>query len=368
MRHLITFSVLFWVICAGAQINDFKYERFVLTEGFDVVKSFSLSPNKEEIAVSTIQGNLKFYDSESFTELRSFKINDFGKGAQMYYSASGRYLVARRLRTVDWNPDKDKQVFMAIIDTQTGSIVVKKSNVFDMDISPNDETYSYMDEGRLVICSFPDGKEIASNKDDRLKSSLCYGPDGTTVYASRGFDKSDLKKDPRFKKNKKGAKYFSKYQQTIVGYSASDLSQSFISDETFDEIYEMRLSKKKDRILISVRQNGNFVLQMQLGTGKLLREQFNSTITNSEFKENLSKDLFGITTNEAGDSSHSVMLYDASTNEIIAKFDVDNRFMENLQQDAGQDGSAHFDFSPDEKYLLTAIGNTLFKWKIKRQD
>lgn len=376
MRVSAIITALLWAIIGQAQINDFTYETHQVTKGYEVIKSICLSPNGAELAVSTFQGKLRFYDSESYTELRGHDIPEFANGGRISYSSDGKYVVLKKIRPNDWNVNKDNKQKIVIVDVASGKMVVKHDGVYDLTLAPDMSSYAVMDKEHLFIRSFPDGKKLADLSDERLGSSIAYGPDSKVVYASRGFTKSDLKKDPRFKKDRKGRKAYSKYQQTITGYDVGDLSQVFISPENMDEIYDVRLSKQKDRLLIYAKQdqkvnavlNTNFILQMNLTNGALLREQFNSQLADPDFKENIAKGIIGVTTNESMDRSHSVMLYDISTNEIIARFDLDSRFMEGLKMRTNVDGSASFEFSPEGKYLLTCLGNNLYQWKIKRED
>jgi WD40 repeat protein len=341
-----------------------------------VVKAICLSPDGSELAVSTFQGKLKFLDASSFTELREFDIPDFSNGGRISYAKDGKHVVLKKIRPNDHNLNKDNTQKIVIVNVSSGDLVVKHDKVYDLALAPDLSSYALMDKGVLSLYSFPDGKKLHTYSDDRLGSSIAYGPESKIIYSSRGFNKSDLKKDPRFKKNRKGRKAYSKYQQTIAGYSIDGLAEVFISQENMDEIYDLRLSKREDRILIYAKQdekvnaamNTNFILQMNLSTGGLLREQFNSLLPDPDYKENISKNIIGVTTNEAMDKSHSVMLYDSNTNEIIARFDVDSRFLEGLNMKTNLDGSACFEFSADGKYLLTCIGSNLYKWKIKRED
>ncbi len=376
MRIIAFISTFFCVLSIQAQTNDFKYETHEISKGYGVVKAICLSPDGLELAISTYKGKLKFLDPNSFAEVRAFDIPDFPNGGRISYSKDGSHVVLKKIRPNDWNVNKDNKQKIVIVNISTGKIVVKHDDVYDLSLAPDLSSYAVMDKGDLSLRSFPDGKKLHSYSDERLGSSIAYGPESKVIYSSRGFNKKDLKKDPRFKKNRKGRKAYSKYQQTIAGYSVDGLAEVFISEENMDEIYDIRLSKKEDRLLIYAKQdakvnammNTNFILQMSLGSGGLLREQFNSLLPDPDYKENVSKDLIGVTTNEHMDKSHSVMLYDSSTNEIIARFDVDSRFLEGHSMKTNLDGGACFEFSADGKYLLTCIGSNLYKWKIKRED
>jgi hypothetical protein len=376
MKILAFLITALWVICAQAQINDFETETFEISDKGVIILSMDASPDGSELAISTFQGKLLFLDANDFSKLREFDVSGFANGGRVAYSQDGRYIVMKKIRMADWNINKDTKQRIIVLDSKSGEKVVDHDAIYDLDISPDGETYAIMDKGHLKIRSMTDGNKIADVMDDRLQSSITYGPKGDLIYASRGFDKSDLKKDPRFKKNKKGMKAFSKFQQTVVGYDVNTGEPRFISPDNMDEIYDMRCSRRGDCILIYAKQDlrvnaigsTNFVLQMGLSNGMLLREQFNSKLMDPDYKENLKKDIIGITTTEDMDRSQSVLLYNRSTNEIIAKFDIDSRFLEGIFQGKVLDGGASFDFSEDGRHLLVGIGNMLYRWKIKEVD
>ncbi|NNK80264.1 MAG: WD40 repeat domain-containing protein [Flavobacteriales bacterium] len=376
MRTLTIISILIWTFCIQAQINDFNTEKFQIAEKGVIVLSMDGSPEGGELAVSTRMGKLIFYTAEGYNKLREFNLAGFTNGARVRYSPDGKYVIMKKIRLADWNVNKDNKQRVMIIDATTGKKVADHDGVYDLTISPDGNTYAIMDKGHLKIKSLQGGKTISEVKDERLQSSITFGPEGKMIYASRGFDKSDLKKDPRFKKNKKGAKAFSKYQQTIVGYDVQNGTEQFISPESMDEIYDIQCSKRGDCILVYAKQDTrvnavattNFILQMDLSNGMLMREQFNSRLPDPDYKENLKQNIIGVTTTEDMDASQSVMLYDRGTNEIIARFDIDARFLEGIFQGQFMDGTASFDFSADGRYLLVGIGNFFYRWKIKRED
>ena len=376
MRTFTIISTLIWTLCIQAQINDFNTEKFQIAEKGVIVLSMDGSPDGAELAVSTRLGKLIFYSAEGYNKLREFNVSGFTNGARVRYSADGKYVILKKIRLSDWNVNKDNKQRVIILDATTGKKVADHDGVYDLTISPDGSNYAIMDKGHMKVKSIADGKTISEVKDERLQSSITFGPDGKLIYASRGFDKSDLKKDPRFKKDRKGRKSFSKYQQTIVGYDVNSGAQEFISPENMDEIYDIRTSRRGDCILVYAKQDTrvnavsttNFILQMDLANGMLLREQFNSRLPDPDYKENLKQDIIGVTTTEDMDASQSVMLYDRSTNEIIARFDIDARFLEGIFQGQFMDGSASFDFSEDGRYLIVGIGNFFYRWKIKRED
>jgi WD40 repeat protein len=376
MRTYFIIPALLWICCIQAQINDFNTESFQITEKGVVVLSMDISPSGDELAVSTFQGKLLFFDPESYSLQRTVDVPGFQNGARIAYSHDGRYIILKKIRMQDWNVNKDNKQRVIVLDAQNGEKVLDHDAVYDLALSPDGKHYAIMDKGHLRIRSIADKKTVAEVRDERLQSSIAFGPQGDLVYASRGFDKKDLKKDPRFKKDRQGRKAFSKYQQTVVGYDIHTGVERFISPDNMDEIYDMRCSRRGDCILIYAKQDlrvnaissTNFVLQMNLDNGMLLREQFNSRLPDPDYKENLKKDIIGVTTTEDMDRSQSVMLYDRATNEIIARFDIDARFLEGIFQGKLLDGGASFDFSPDGKYLLVGIGNMLYRWKIKRED
>ena len=280
-----------------------------------------------------------------------------------------------KLRLVDWNENKDNKRLIAVVDVETGKEVFRKAGLYDLDISPKNDRMAYLEDGKITICSFPDPKVITDKTDPYLKTALCFDATGANIYVSHGFSKEDLKKDPRFEKNKE-AKAFAKFQHTVSGFDTNTLEKKIVYEENFDEIYEMRVSINGQKILIYAKQDmrvnatrfQGFVLQLEISSGRLLREQFNTNVFDPVFQENTTKNLFGITSGELMDLSQSVILYDMSTNDIYAKFDIDARWLEGLKDKISLDGSASFVFSPDGKYLLMMIGNNLYKWKIKEID
>lgn len=376
MRTFTIISALFWTLCIQAQINDFNTEKFQIADKGVIVLSMDASPDGAEIAVSTYNGKLIFYSEDGYSKLREFDVAGFKNGARVMFSPDGKYVIMKKIRLADWNVNKDNKQRVIIIDSATGKKVADHDGVYDLALSPDGETYAIMDKGHLKVKSIADGKTITQVQDERLQSSLTFGPKGDVIYASRGFDKSDLKKDPRFKKDRKGRKAFSKFQQTVVGYDVNSGAEKFISPDNMDEIYDIRCSRRGDCILVYAKQDTrvnavastNFILQMDLGNGMIMREQFNSRLPDPDYKENLEQNIIGVTTTEDMDRSQSVMLYDRGTNEIIARFDIDARFLEGIFQGQFMDGTASFDFSADGRYLLVGIGNILYRWKIKRED
>ncbi|NNC83545.1 MAG: WD40 repeat domain-containing protein, partial [Flavobacteriales bacterium] len=292
-------TCLLTTICIQAQINDFNTEKFEITEDGVMVLSMDNAPDGSELALSTHRGKLLFLDPESFQLTREFDMSGFTNGARISYSPDGKYLIMKKIRLSDWNTNKDNKQRIIVVDALTGNKVVDHDAVYDLALSPDGDTYAILDKGHLKIRSLSQGKTLTQVQDERLQSSITFGPEGELIYASRGFEKSDLKKDPRFKKNRKGRKAFSKFQQTVVGYDVNTGEERFISPDNMDEIYDMRCSRRGDCILIYAKQDTrvnvvsttNFILQMALSDGMLLREQFNSKLPDPDYKENLEQDI-----------------------------------------------------------------------------
>lgn len=377
MRRLfVVLATIYVTSFSGQTTIDFEEDTYAVTKGAAVLYSMCMTPDQTELAVTTGGGGLLFLDPKTLEPTRSYDIAGMGQGARIRFTPSGRYMVLQEIRLQDWNINKDNKQTMWIVDVASGEVLIKRSDVYDMALSPLEDSFAYMEKGKLVLRSFPDKKEIASYSDERLGSSITFSRDGQVLYASRGFDKKDLKSDPRFKKDRQGRKAFSKYQQTVVGYDVSALVQVSISEDNFDEIYALQVNKTGDRLLIYAKQDEkvnatystNFVLQMDLASGRLLREQFNSRLADPDYKENEALGLFGITTNEDMDRSGSVILYVTETNEIMARFDVDARFFGGIKEGRTEHGQASFEFSPDGRYLMVGIGNYIHVWSIQEVE
>lgn len=372
MKKLCLAGLCFLSTISIAQINNLEYETIRLTGPQHIMKSAAISPDNSTLAVSTLKDKIFLFDANSYEEKAKYDIAEFTNGGMISYTRSGKYLILEKLRLVDWNENKDNKRIIAVVDVDTGKEIFRKAGLYDLDISPNNDRLAYLEDGKVTVCSFPDVKFIAEKKDEFLKTALCFDATGDNLYVSHGFSKDDLKKDPRFEKNK-DAKKFAKFQQTVSGFNTETLEKQIVYEDNFDEIYEMRISQNGRNILIYAKQDmrvnatrfQGFVLQLEIESGRILREQFNTNIFDPIFQENPQKNLFGITSGELMDMSQSVILYDMSTNDIYAKFDVDARWLEGLKGMVALDGSAAFVFSPDGKYLLTMIGNNLYKWKIK---
>ena len=372
MKKLCLVGLCFLSAISFAQINDLEYETITLTGPHHPMKSAALSPDQTTLAISTLKDKIFLFDANTYEEKAKYDIAEFTNGGMISYTRSGKYLILEKIRIVDWNENKDNKKLIAVVDVTTGKEVFRKAGLYDLDISPNNDRLAYLEPGKVTVCSFPEVKVVAEKKDEFLKTALCFDATGENLYVSHGFSKDDLKKDPRFEKNK-DAKKFAKFQQTISGFNPETLEKQLIYENNFDEIYEMRISLNGRNILIYAKQDmrvnvtrfQGFVLQLEIESGRLLREQFNTNIFDPIFHENPPKNLFGITSGELMDFSQSVILYDMSSNDIFAKFDVDARWLEGLGDRVVLDGSAAFVFSPDGKYLLTFIGNNLYKWKIK---
>jgi len=373
--NLVVISLVLITTTANAQNSNTDFERIVLKKDSYLLSGLNVANNHKTLAISSTQGHpFYLFDLESRKVTAEYDVGNWYAGSEVQYSANDTYILLRQLFYLDLKLNQDREVEFEIIDTKTGKLI-KHFNEYHQVIITDDEQYAVTVSGEeVVFWSLPSGKRSKAFRVNDASNAIAVSPDGKWIAVSHKPDADKLKRDPRYKKNKKSLKIDSKYKERVSVFDTENFELKFTVNDLYHVVYKLDFSKDGQWIFVqhiphlkaqsapSFREA--YVSMAYAATGEASRRGFMSR-TNAEPTYKLSHDgrYFGVVsfTNRFPE----VQIYDFETGRMLDRFEQAYRLYE---KNAGEsilppDGRTAFDFLPDNETVVMIMGNHLVYWK-----
>ena len=377
IRNLVLISSVLITTASIAQSSNTDFERVVIKKDLYILSGVDLSHDQKTLAISSTQSNpFYLFDIESRQVKAEWDVANWYAGSEVQFSANDSYVLLRQLFYLDFNLNKDREVEFEIIDAKTGRLI-KRFVEYHQVIITEDEQYAVTISGdEITFWSLPDANRAKSFKVTDATNAIAVSPNGKWIAVSHQPDADRLKKDPRYKKNKKSLKIDSKFKERVSVFDTENFKHKYTVDDLYNIVYKMDFSKNGEFLFIQHIPHSKaksattfreaYVSMADANTGEALRKGFMAR-TNAEPQFKLSHDgrYFGVVsfTNRFPE----VQIYDFETGRMLDRFEQAYRLYE---KNAGEsilppDGRTAFDFLPDNETVVMIMGNHLVYWKPK---
>lgn len=376
-----TFYVIILVLALNfhgfSQKINAGYERFSVSTNKHIHSGMAMSPDQSKMAITCIQGYpLYIYDYKKRELISKFDVGNWYAGSRVSWSAKGKYLLLQQLFYHDFAKNKDREVNFEIVDANSGSRVVRFEKYHDVKVSPDEEKAYALTGNTLEIWDLSTGKVIKNKTFEFATNSISISPDGNFLAISERASENILKKDPQFKKNKKGMKFVLKYKQLISIYKLSDLSYVASVNEYYDNIYRLDWT-----------QDGRYIFCLNIPHAKAAtatsgRQNFISVVDASRFEA--TRIIFPSNSTYEPDYrlSHNaklmaivswgkfpeIRIHDFETGNVVHRLEMGTRLLEGISKlEMPSDGRIFLEFMPDDQSVLTTFGNQLLMWNFPEE-
>ncbi len=376
MKKIVFFlSCLAFINYGYSQSSNMEFDYIKFGDNQHLLVGLDLSPNGQCLAVSSLRGRpLIIYDWSKREIIKKFNVGDWYGGSSVKYSPDGKYLILQKLFYNDAALNKDNEVDFELIDAEFGS----RLKLFD-----NYHTISFTPDARYVVSLT--GEEITFWNLNTLKkekiikitmasNGFAISPDGSYIAVSHLPNEDELKKNPKYKNDKKARKHILKYKQQISVYDIETSKKKYTVNEFYDIIYRLEYSED-GKILFCLqiphvkehenRKRQNFISTINGITGEPERKGFVSqALYEPDFKLSHDGKLFGLVSH--GGRSVELHIYDFETASMLYRFELASKMFERVDGElVGSDLRATFVFLPDNKKMVITQGNRLVFWDYK---
>ncbi|MCF8368914.1 MAG: WD40 repeat domain-containing protein [Bacteroidales bacterium] len=361
---------------ALSQGADSDFERIKVGDAKQILCGLALSPDNKEIAVSSIQSfPFYLYNWKDQKVESQFDVGNWYAGSSVRYSQDGKYILLQQLYYIDWAPNKDREVNYELLDAKTGQRLKRFDEYHAMAFSPDSKYVLSLTANEVAFWGISSGKKEKSFIVPNATNGLAISPDGQFIAVAHKVNEAGLKKDPRFKKNKKGLKHAVKYKQQISIYDAHTFDYKYTVNELYDIVYKLeytpdgkimfclQIPHMKAQALEGKRQT--YLTTIDAVKGEPMRRGFTSqALYEPDFKLSEDGSLLGIVSQ--GSRFLELHIYDFATGKMIDRFEQSYRLFE--KTDAGMtvaDSRMSFVFLPGNETVVMTMGNHLIYWNFK---
>ena len=352
---------------------EFDYDKF--GDNQHLLVGLDLSPNGQHLAISSLRGRpLIVYDWSKRETIKEFSVGDWYGGSSVKYSPKGKYLLLQKLFYNDWAINKDKEVDFELIDAASGKLLKLFNNYHAFAFTP-DAKYVVSLTGEEITFwnsnTLKKGKVIMVTK---ASNGFAISPDGKYIAVSHHPDEGKLKRNPKYKKDKKALKHTLKYKQQISVYNIETSKKEYTVNGFYDIVYRLEYSEDGKTLFClqipHIKANENrkrqtFISTINGVTGEPTRKGFVSQATyEPDFKLSHDGKLFGLVSQ--GGRYPELHIYDFETGSMLYRFELASRMFEKVDGElVGTDSRATFVFLPDNKKIVITQGNRLVFWDIE---
>ncbi|MCB0824066.1 MAG: hypothetical protein KDC09_15320 [Bacteroidales bacterium] len=360
---------------ANAQSSSTDFERVSIGDTKQILCGLSLAPDQSYLAISSIQSfPLYKYDYENRQVIEEFNVGNWYAGSKVEHSKNGKYILLQQLFYLDWALNKDREVDFEIIDAATGQRVKRFTEYHAVTITPDEKFAVTLTADEIAFWELPSGNKSRSFKVANATNGLAISPDGKSIVVSHHTDEDIIKKDPKYKKNKKAKKAAIKYKQQISVFDYETFERKTTIAELYDIVYRLEYSANGGVLFVlqiphmkaqnSTTNRQTYISTVDMFAVEPLRIGFTSQAPyEPDFKVSYDNKLFGVVSK--GTKFLEIHIYDLTTGKMIARFEQSYRLFEKTE--AGMtmaDSRISFVFLPDNKTVVMTMGPHLIYWHL----
>ena len=374
-KILFVFTCLAFISYGYSQSSNMEFDYIKFGDNQHVLVGLDLSPNGKYLAVSSLKGRpLIVYDWSKKEIIKKFNVGDWYGGSAVKYSPDGKFLLLQKLFYNDWAINKDNVVDFELIDTESGSLLKLFDNYHAICFTPDAKFAVALKGEEIAFWNLNTLKKEKVLKVIKASNSFAISPDGKLIAVSHLINEDELKKDPRYKKDKKARKHILKYKQQVSVYNIENSKKEYTVNEFYDIIYRLEYSEDgKTLFCLQIphekeqgnRKRQNFISTMNGITGEPARKGFVSqAVYEPNFEISPDGKLFGLVSQGGGNVE--IHIYDFETAKMLYRFKLAVRMFEKVDGELVSGAvRATFVFLPDNKRMVITQGNRLVFWDYK---
>jgi len=372
-KFYLIIIVFFGYHCVVEAQGNNNYERVKIGDAKQIICGLDMAPDNSYLAISSTQ-SFPFYrfDFENKQILDKYNVGNWYAGSSVKHSSDGKYILLQQLYYLDWAPNKDREVNFEIIESATGKRVKRFDEYHAMSFSPDNKFAISLTAEEVAFWSLETGKKEKSFKVNHATNGIALSPDGKHIAVAHKVDEDELKKNPRYKKDKKALKHAVKYKQQISIYDAGSFEYQYTVNELYDIIYRLEYTLDGNTLFClqiphlkaqaSANARQTYIATIDAKTGEAQRRGYTSqAIYEPEFKLSKNGRWFGLISK--GNRFIELHIYDFETGKMVDRFEQSYRLFE--KNDGGMlvaDSRSSFAFLPDNKTIVMTMGNHLIYW------
>jgi WD40 repeat protein len=372
---MMLFIMVFASPIVFAQSAGIDYERVKIGETKQILCGLDLAPDHSYLAISSIQ-NFPFYkyDFDKRQVIQKFDVGNWYAGSKVDHSPNGQYIVLQQLFYIDFAVNKDREVDFEIIDASTGQRVKKFEKYHAVTFTPDGNSVVTLTAEEVAFWELPSGHKTRSFKVSRASNGLAVSPDGKSIVVSHHTNEDIIKKDPKYKKNKKAKKTAIKYKQQISVFDFETGERKSTIHKLYDIVYRLSYSPDGSALFVleiphmkaqatgTIRQT--YISTINMDNEEPLRVGFTSQAPyEPDFKLSHDNRLFGVVSK--GARFLELHIYDLTTGQMIRRFEQSYRLFEKTDEGMTMaDSRISFVFLPDNKTVVMTMGNHLIYWTL----
>ena len=375
MKKVIFFlSCLVFINYGYSQSSNMEFDYVKFGDNQHLLVGLDLSPNGQHLAISSLRGRpLIIYDWSKREIVEKFNVGDWYGGSSVKYSPDGKYLLLQKLFYNDAEVNKDNEVDFELIDAASGNLLKLFNNYHSIAFAPDAKHVVSLTGEEIAFWNLNTIKKEKAIMVIKASNSFAISPDGKYIAVSHLPNEDELKKNPKYKKDKKALKHILKYKQQISVYNIETLKKKYTVNEFYDIIYRLEYSEDGSTLFClqipHVKEHENrkrqkFISTINGITGEPARKGFVSqAIYEPDFKLSHGGKLFGLVSHGRSVELH---IYDFETGNMLYRFELASKMFERVDGElVGSHFRATFVFLPDNKNIVITQGNRLVFWDYK---
>ena len=374
-------KIMFFLSCLAfinygySQSSNMEFDYIKFGDNQHLLIGLDLSPNGQLLAISSLRGRpLIVYDWSKREIIKRFNVGDWYGGSSVKYSPKGKYLLLQKLFYNDAAINKDNEVDFELIDAASGSLLKLFNNYHSIAFAPDAKYVVSLSGEEIAFWNLNTVKKEKAIIVTKASNSFAISPDGKYIAVSHHLDEGELKRNPKYKKDKKALKHALKYKQQISVYDIETSKKEYTVNEFYDIIYRLEYSEDGKTLFClqipHVKEHKNrkrqiFISTINGVTGESARKGFVSqAIYEPDFKLSHDGKLFGLVSH--GGRSVELHIYDFETASMLYRFELASKMFERVDGElVGADSRAAFVFLPDNEKIVITQGNRLVFWDYK---
>lgn len=361
-----------------SQGENYEFERIKIGDNKNIVVGMDLSPDQQQLAISSVQSFPLYLFDWSKRELNGkFEVGEWYAGSSVKYSSGGKYILLQQLFYIDWAPNKDREVNFEVIASENGSKVLNFDKIHAAVFTPDEKYIVTLTTGEVAFWNLISGNKDRSFTVAGASNAVGISPDGKHIAVSHHPDVADLKNKPALAKNKKALKIALKYKQQISIFNTETFARESTVDELYDIVYRLEYAPDGKTLFClniphvkaqTAVERITYINTIDVESGKALRKGFVSRATyEPDFELSRDGKLFGLVSQSL--RFPELHIYDFGTGTLLKRFELASRLLEKHKDDLiVGDMRTSFVFLPDNRSILLTSGNHLILWEMNLND
>lgn len=369
MKTLIHLTFVLLTLNLAAQDVNKNFDRWQISDERINISGMDLSPDEKSIAIVLQQKEkILIYDidSKEVKQEIDFSKQFFDLGYNIKYSPNGNYLLVS-MKVLEYSFKKAAEGSHYIIDLASGKTIQTFNKINDAKFTPDEKQIVTLENGTIYFRDIVTGKVNRKFSPEDACNAIAISPDGKDIAVVKRPTKAEAKMLAGKNVSKKRIKAAAKFKHLITVYDVESLELKNLIPEFYDNINLLFYNKDGSKLMsFNVATNSYVNVALPNEDYASSREAYLSRTTlQPEFAYSHNQQYFAISTVE---KFPSLNVYNVETGSMLDIYDTKMRIWKNIKEGVYAGSNTSFVFLPGDKYILMGYGNSLIKWKFKKEN